>query len=56
MSTEPKATEQPEEEEYDVTPEEEDLLEARYHKSIEEQRQGKLIPWEAVFPPRRQAG
>ena len=53
--TPPDAPDQ-DEEEYDLTPEEEEELLARYEQSIIDEREGKLIPWEAVFPPKRLTG
>jgi len=54
----PMPPEKPEpcDEDHDLTAEEEDELERDYLDSIEADRRGELLPWEAVFPPQRLTG
>jgi len=47
---------EPCDEDHDLTAEEEDELERDYLDSIEADRRGELLPWEAVFPPQRLTG
>jgi len=42
--------------ESDLTPEEEDEIVRRADEVEKNRQEGKLIPWEALFPPRRLAG
>ena len=39
-------------EEFDLSPEEEAELEHRFAESEVAEREGALVPWEALFPPR----
>jgi len=45
-----------EEDEIELDPEEEAELERRIEASLENERAGRLIPHEALFPPRRMVG
>jgi hypothetical protein len=47
---------EPRDEDYDLTPEEEEELRRNYEASLEDERNGELIPWEALFPPPRMTG
>jgi hypothetical protein len=40
----------------ELTDEEEDEIERRLQASLVSEREGRLIPWEALFPPKRAAG
>jgi hypothetical protein len=50
------ATEPEELDEDELTDEEEDEIERRIVQSLEDEREGRLIPHEALFPPKRLAG
>ena len=44
------------EEDFDLSPEDEDELERRLADSLDAERKGELVPWEALFPRPRLTG
>jgi hypothetical protein len=55
MST-ASAQPEPRDDEDKLLPEEEAELERRFAESEEAEREGRLITWEALFPPKRLTG
>jgi len=51
-----KASQPGDVDEDELTDEEEDEIEQRIVQSLEDEREGRLIPHEALFPPKRLAG
>jgi hypothetical protein len=39
-----------------LTPEDEDELERRLEESLDAEREGRLVAWDALFPPQRLTG
>jgi len=56
MTTEPKATDEQPQEEVVLSAEEEEELDLAIEASLKDEEEGKLVPWEALFPPTRMTG